>query len=105
VVAKAILGRDDEHSQVPWFWSGQYDVSFQYVGHTGEWDEIVWRGDPDAHRYSAFWLRRGRLVAALGANRPKDVKGARACMEAGIAVTPEQLSDPQVDLRKLTKAP
>jgi pyruvate/2-oxoglutarate dehydrogenase complex dihydrolipoamide dehydrogenase (E3) component len=32
VVAAAILGQDDTHSAVPWFWSDQYDAKLQVVG-------------------------------------------------------------------------
>ncbi len=99
--AKSILGNAEPYAPVPFFWSDQYDLTLQYVGHaTGE-DEVVFRGDVATRKFLAFYLRHGRLVAALGINRFRDVSAARRLIRDGVPVTEEQLSDEQVDLRRL----
>jgi len=63
----------------------------------------VFRGDVDARSFSAFYLDKGRLVACVGFNRGKDVRGARALIEAGLSPEPSVLSDESTDLRALAK--
>jgi 3-phenylpropionate/trans-cinnamate dioxygenase ferredoxin reductase subunit len=99
--AKAMIGKAEPYAPVPFFWSDQYDLTMQYVGHATGRDEVVFRGDVASRRFLAFYVRDGRLRAALGINRFRDVSAARRIIRDGIAVTPEKLADEQVDLRKL----
>jgi 3-phenylpropionate/trans-cinnamate dioxygenase ferredoxin reductase subunit len=101
--ARAMLGDTTPFAEVPWFWSDQYDLNLQMVGFPLHWDEIVFRGDVDARNFSAFYLDKGRLVACTGFNRGKDVRGARALIEAGLSPAPDVLSDESTDLRALAK--
>ncbi len=103
VAARSILGLDPGPQPAPWFWSDQYDVGFQYAGHCETWDEIVWRGDPSTREFAAFYLVNGTMSAALTANMPREMRGVRKCIEAGVEVTKAQILDPDVDLRKLYK--
>jgi 3-phenylpropionate/trans-cinnamate dioxygenase ferredoxin reductase subunit len=99
--AKAMIGKAEPYAPVPFFWSDQYDLTMQYVGHATGRDEVIFRGDIASRKFLAFYVRDGRLRAALGINRFRDVSAARRIIRDGIAVTPEQLADEQVDLRKL----
>ena len=99
VAAKAILGQDVEHREVPWFWSDQFDATIQMAGHPTSWERIVYRGDRGSN-FSAFYLSGERLVAAFALGRSKDVRGARAVIEAGLTLTDEEYRDESVDLRK-----
>jgi 3-phenylpropionate/trans-cinnamate dioxygenase ferredoxin reductase subunit len=101
--AKSMLGKGEPYAPIPYFWSDQYDLTLQYVGHASGEDEVVFRGAPDPHKLLAFYLRDGRLRAAIGVNRFKDITAARRLMRSGVEVTREQLADEQVDLRKLAK--
>ncbi|MFN2613889.1 MAG: NAD(P)/FAD-dependent oxidoreductase [Actinomycetota bacterium] len=101
--AKAILGKLDAFREVPWFWSDQFGVNLQMAGHPTRWDRIVFRGDVRARRFSAFYRDGDRLVAALAIDRGKDVRAARALMDAGIAPDDATLADDDVDLRALAK--
>jgi len=101
--ASAMLGGTEPFAEVPWFWSDQYDINLQMAGHPLHWDELVFRGDVEGRSFSAFYLDKGRLVAAVGFNRGKDVRGARALIEARLSPEPAVLSDESVDLRALAK--
>ena len=47
--ARNMLGEDADYDVVPYFFSDLADwASLEYVGPASEWDEEVWRGDPDA---------------------------------------------------------
>ncbi len=101
--AKSMLGKGEPYAPVPYFWSDQYDLTLQYVGHATGQDEVIFRGPRDPHHLLAFYLRDGRLRAAIGVNRPRDITAARRLIRSGGEVTREQLADEQVDLRKLAK--
>ena len=99
--AKAMLGIREPYAEVPWFWSDQYDLNMQYVGHASEWDEVVLRGDVASRKFAAFYLKDGRLRATMAVSRPKEIAASRKLIPAGTQLTAEQLKDEDVDLRKL----
>ncbi len=99
--AKSMLGSEEPYAPVPYFWSDQYDLNLQYVGHAATWDDVVLRGDVPGRSFSAFYLRDGRIAAALVVNRFKDLRPSRRLIEAMSPVDPAQLADPAIDLRKL----
>src|SRR2546423_4898167 len=64
--ARAMLGKQGvSYDRLPYFFSDQYDVGMEYVGHASEWDEVVLRGDPDAPEFIAFWLEDGAVTAGV----------------------------------------
>ena len=98
-VGRAMAGTGDAYSEVPWFWSDQYDLNLQYAGAGLAWDEIVVRGTLGEPPFSVLYLAAGRLIAAAGINDHHTVARARRAMEARAAVTKDQLADPRFDLR------
>ncbi len=84
--ARALLGADDPYEPVPWFWSDQYDRKIQLAGHVRPDDEVkVVTGSVAERRFAALYGRGGRLVGALGFNRPRHVMRYRAMIEQGAA--------------------
>jgi 3-phenylpropionate/trans-cinnamate dioxygenase ferredoxin reductase subunit len=70
-VAHAILGEERPHETLPYFWSDQFGLRLQYVGHAERWDEVELEGEPGS--FVARYLEHGRTVAALAVNRPEEV--------------------------------
>jgi len=103
--AKAMLGFGEPYAEVPWFWSDQYDLNMQYVGHASSWDQIVIRGDVPERRFTAFYLKGGRLRAAMAMNRARDIRPCRELIQAGGQVDGKKLQDEEVDLRSLIASP
>ena len=58
------------HTAIPWFWSDQYDLTLQTVGLGSGHDQLVLRGDPAERSFLAFYLRKGKLIAADAISRP-----------------------------------
>jgi 3-phenylpropionate/trans-cinnamate dioxygenase ferredoxin reductase subunit len=94
-----------EHRQpytpVPYFWSDQYDLKLQYVGHAHAWDQMVMRGQPDASDYIACYLHAGRLRAALAVNRVRDLAPLKRLIAANIVPDPAALANDAVPLKSL----
>jgi NADPH-dependent 2,4-dienoyl-CoA reductase/sulfur reductase-like enzyme/nitrite reductase/ring-hydroxylating ferredoxin subunit len=70
IAALNMMGRDLAYSSPPFFWSTQFDVTVNYVGHAESWDQIDIAGDL-AKRDATIAYRRGGqtlAVATLGRN-------------------------------------
>ncbi len=79
-------GRADASAYVPvpYFWSDQYDVKIQVIGHPRPDDEVVVvDGSVGERRFVALYGRAGRLSAALGFSRPRQLMAYRPLIEAG----------------------
>ncbi len=99
--AKNMLGMREAYAEIPWFWSDQYDVNMQYVGHAARWDEIVVRGDVAARSFTAFYVEGRRLRAALAVNRHRDIRPSRELIRSGAPVEPDKLSNEELELKSL----
>ncbi len=73
-----MLGRDQPHDVVPYFFSDLSDwASLEYVGPASDWDAEIVRGSPDNGEFSIWYLKDGRLAAALSVDRSEDLDHAR----------------------------
>jgi len=99
-VGRTMAGAPSAYTEVPWFWSDQYDLNLQYAGAGLPWDETVVRGVLGKPPFTVFYLSGGRLIAAAGVNDHHTVARARHLMEARKSVTTQQLEDPSFDLRR-----
>jgi NADPH-dependent 2,4-dienoyl-CoA reductase/sulfur reductase-like enzyme/nitrite reductase/ring-hydroxylating ferredoxin subunit len=64
IAALNILGRDLAFASPPFFWSTQFDVTINYVGHAESWDKIDVAGDL-AKRDATIAYRRGGQTLAV----------------------------------------
>jgi 3-phenylpropionate/trans-cinnamate dioxygenase ferredoxin reductase component len=94
--ARSMLGAPESYSRTPYFFSDQYDVGMEYLGHASEWDRVVFRGDPADREFIAFWLRDGRVVAGMNVNVWDVAESIRALI--GRLVDERRLADPDVPL-------
>jgi 3-phenylpropionate/trans-cinnamate dioxygenase ferredoxin reductase subunit len=102
--AQSMLGQLSEpYAPVNYFWSDQYDVNLQYVGHASGEDTLVLRGDPRSSTWSAFYVDGNHLKAALAVNRYRDITAARQLIARRVPITAEVLADEGVDLRALAR--
>jgi 3-phenylpropionate/trans-cinnamate dioxygenase ferredoxin reductase subunit len=99
--AANMLGRRTAYDRLPYFYSDQFDLGMEYVGHADGWDEVVVRGDLAGREFIAFWLRDGRPVAAMNANVWKVNDDLRALVAAGRPIDRAALADPAIPLTEL----
>jgi 3-phenylpropionate/trans-cinnamate dioxygenase ferredoxin reductase subunit len=99
--AKNMLGKREPYEEIPWFWSDQYDVNLQLVGHAEEWDETATRGDVAGYSFTTFYLRHGKLQGALAVNKFKDIGPSRALIRQGAPVDAARLRDEGMELKAL----
>ncbi len=99
--AANICGEDVEYSQVPWFWSDQYDLKLQIAGLSQGYDEVVVRGEPASRSFSCLYLRDGVLIACDAINAPRDFVQSKALIAARSRIAPERLADAGIQLKDL----
>jgi 3-phenylpropionate/trans-cinnamate dioxygenase ferredoxin reductase subunit len=69
---------------VPFVWSDQYDRKIQCAGRTSPQDEMrIVHGSLAERRFVALFGRAGRLVGALGMNRPRQLVACRRQIREG----------------------
>jgi 3-phenylpropionate/trans-cinnamate dioxygenase ferredoxin reductase component len=97
-VARAIAGQPQAYTDVPWFWSDQYDLKLQIAGVGDPDDELILRGDPATRAFSCLHLRQDRLVAIDCINRGGDFLAAKKVIAEARAVDRAQAADPETRL-------
>jgi len=99
--ARRMLGSDETHARLPYFFSDQYDVGMEYSGYATSWDKVVFRGDTAAREFVAFWLKGGRVLAGMNVNVWDVTEPIQALIRSGEPVDESRLADPGVPLEDL----
>ncbi len=100
-IAKNMVGTPTPYSEVPWFWSDQYDLNLQIAGAPSKWDKLVTRGDPQSGKFIQFYLHDGKVVAGNTFNFGRDMRFIRRLIETGKVVAESDLADEKANLRNI----
>ncbi len=102
VAAATMLGRPASYDRLPYFFTDQYDLGMEYVGHAPAETRVITRGDVGSRQFLAFWLdAAGRVRAGMNVNIWDAGDDIRALISSGESVDPHRLSDPQVPLAEV----
>jgi NADPH-dependent 2,4-dienoyl-CoA reductase/sulfur reductase-like enzyme len=102
-VAKIIAGGEQAFSEVPWFWTDQYETNLQMAGAPDKWDRVILRGEPTDPGFTLFQLLDGKVVAAVTVNNARDMRFGRMLIQNGKIVDPALLSDKSTKLQDLVR--
>ena len=69
-LARRLTGSTEPFVHVPYFFSDDFDLSYEYWGDQEGADDVVYRGSLEEPKFSAWWLKGNRLVAAFVMGRP-----------------------------------
>jgi 3-phenylpropionate/trans-cinnamate dioxygenase ferredoxin reductase subunit len=97
--ALAMIGKPLAYSEVPWFWSDQYDLKMQIAGLVRPGDAAVLRGDPKTRKFSVFHLRDGIVAAVEAVSSAPDYIVGRKLIAARARVDAARLADPNVPIK------
>lgn len=86
--ARAMLGGDGVYDDVPYFWADLADwATLESVGPAVDgWDAERVDGSFAEGRFTVWYVKEGRLVAALTCGRPDDLDRARELLRTGEGV-------------------
>ena len=101
---QAMTGRQVSYDRLPYFFTDQYDLGMEYVGHVppGGYQRVVFRGDVPGREFIAFWLDDGgRVLAGMNVNIWDVNEAIGELIRAGRPVSGEALADPSAALESL----
>lgn len=102
VAAAGMLGERAEYTDLPYFFTDQYQLGMEYVGYAPRYRQVVFRGDAAAGEFIAFWLdERHRVLAAMSVNIRDAIGRLKSLVRSHTAVDPARLADPDVPLAEL----
>ncbi|MDN7178499.1 FAD-dependent oxidoreductase [Caballeronia sp. SEWSISQ10-4 2] len=108
IVARNMLDRGETYSEVPWFWSDQYDMTIQIAGMPGFGVTTAVREISATSRVFFALDRDGVLVGASGVGQvseiARDVRIAQELIARRACIDPTLLSDRSVKLKPLLAA-
>jgi 3-phenylpropionate/trans-cinnamate dioxygenase ferredoxin reductase subunit len=107
VAAKTMLGQDATYDRLPYFFTDQYELGMEYTGYADPEDtnlEVVVRGRAAAGEFIAFWMRHGRVLAAMNVNVWEVGDPIRELIRSGERVDATRLADPAIPLEHATSA-
>ena len=100
-VASSVLNNPMEYSQVPWFWSDQYDHKLQIVGLSGDHDLVTMRGNTSDAKFMLFYTKDEVLIAVDAINNPKEFLISRKLVANKVKIKPNVISDLNTNLNDL----
>ncbi|MFD0851445.1 oxidoreductase C-terminal domain-containing protein, partial [Actinomadura adrarensis] len=98
-------GQAISYERIPYFFTDQYEMGMELSGVAapGEYDDVVFRGDPASGEYMAFWTAGGRVVAGMNVNVWDVTAEVQALIRSGDQVDVSRLTDPKVPLPELVR--
>lgn len=81
--ARTMLGEYPGTPPLPSFWSDQYGLRIQYVGHAHHADGVRIEGSPAERDFEAVFTRGGTPVAGLAVGRPRAIPVLRKRIDEG----------------------
>ncbi len=72
VAMRNMMDKFQPFIHVPYFFSDEFDLSYEYWGDAQGHDQVVYRGEMKKNQLSVWWLRKGILCATLLMNRPDE---------------------------------
>jgi 3-phenylpropionate/trans-cinnamate dioxygenase ferredoxin reductase component len=102
VAVAGMLGEPGEYAELPYFFTDQYDLGMEYVGHAPDFERVVFRGDVAGREFVAFWLDGdNRVLAGMNVNIWDVLDDVKALIRSGTPVDTDKLADPQSPLSDL----
>ena len=102
VAVAGMLGESGEYSELPYFFTDQYDLGMEYAGHAPGSNRVVFRGDVNSREFVAFWLDAdNHVLAGMNVNIWDVLDDIKSLIRKKTAVNLNKLVDPQVPLGEL----
>ncbi|TAP28189.1 FAD-dependent oxidoreductase [Arthrobacter sp. S41] len=99
LAAATLTGADESSDWLPYFFTDQFDLGMEYVGHSSPDDTTVIRGDTESGEFIIFW-QHGQTVTAAANVNIGDVNDTLRTL-VGRNIDAERLADVQIDLTQL----
>ena len=99
--ALAMVGKPKTYSEVPWFWSDQYDLKLQIAGLARPTDQTVLRGRTQDRKFAVFHLRDGVVAAVEAVNAAPEYMIGKKLVAEGKKIAPGTLADISIPMKQM----
>lgn len=86
-----MLGQHLPVDNVPFFWTRFFNSSVQYTGNTASWDEVIIKGNVQDLKFVAYYVNKGKIVAAAAMNSLNSIMIVKEAMQQGVMPTAEEV--------------
>lgn len=102
LAANLIQPHSQPYDVLPYFWTDQYDQTFEYLGHTTKWEQTFVRGDLDSGHFTIAYVDEQRVpLAILFANGYEQRDDVTELMSRRQPLDPERFADTNQPLSTL----
>jgi 3-phenylpropionate/trans-cinnamate dioxygenase ferredoxin reductase subunit len=102
VAVAGMMGNPGVYDELPYFFTDQYDLGMEYVGHAEDYASVVFRGDPDGREFTVFWLdAESRVLAGMNVNVWEGLDDIKDLIRSRKPVDAGRLADADVPLGQL----
>ncbi|MGH3640592.1 MAG: NAD(P)/FAD-dependent oxidoreductase [Mycobacterium sp.] len=102
VAVAGMMGNPGVYDELPYFFTDQYDLGMEYVGHAADYASAVFRGDVDGREFTVFWLdAESRVLAGMNVNVWEGLDDIKDLIRSREPVDPGRLADTDVPLAEL----
>ena len=102
LAANLIQPHSQPYDVLPYFWTDQYDQTFEYLGHTTKWEQTFVRGDLDSGRFTIAYVDAQQVpLAILFANGHEQRDDVTELMSRRQPLDPERFADTNQPLSTL----
>ncbi len=105
--AASMLDDQTPYTELPYFYTDQYDLGMEYVGHAppGSYARVVIRGDLASREFIAFWLDASdHVLAGMNVNVWDVVDDIKALILSDKPVDVDRLTDVDVPLASVLRS-
>jgi NADPH-dependent 2,4-dienoyl-CoA reductase/sulfur reductase-like enzyme/nitrite reductase/ring-hydroxylating ferredoxin subunit len=91
--AHNMAGKATPFDGVPFFWTTQFDVTLNYVGHATGWDRTIVQGNIESQDFLVFYVKDDSVQAVAGMNRDYELDVWEERFRHGEVPTPSELEN------------
>lgn len=101
VAHNLIKEKSDVYAVRPYFWTDQYDQTFEYLGHALTWERILVRGSLATREFSLAYVdKENKPIAILFANNSEKRAEVAAFMDQNRPIDEDKFSDRNIPFQE-----
>lgn len=102
-IAKNIINKESsEYNVYPYFWTDQYDQSFEYLGNTRSWDKTFLRGSLQDGKFAVSYVDAdNHPLAILFVNKFENRNDVESILNKKEALDPKRFADLSIPLSEV----
>ena len=100
-IASVLCNKATPYTDLPWFWSDQYDLNLQIAGVASDYDQVIMRGNPADRKVAFFYLKDGLLQACDAVNMAQEFNASKRLIVEKTSIDVKKLQDLELPIKEL----